>query len=176
MTASGIAATMDDSNKRFIVTMNPRLAKFVLNLWPPFLGAGVKVRRISPDWKEIDVQLRLGLTNRNYVGVHFGGSLFAMTDPFYMLMLLKNLGKDYIVWDKAGSIDYLKPGRGVVCARFRIDDELLQSVRDATAGGDKHLPALSVSVYDAEGAEVARISKTLYIRRKPPRSSRQATG
>ncbi|MOA44103.1 hypothetical protein D3C78_1663320 [compost metagenome] len=98
-----------------------------------------------------------------------------MTDPFYMLMLLKNLGKDYIVWDKAGSIDYLKPGRGVVCARFRIDDDLLQRVRDATAGGDKHLPALHVSVYDAEGAEVARINKTLYIRRKPPRSSRQAT-
>jgi hypothetical protein len=69
--------------------MNHRLAKLVLNLWPPFLGAGVKVRRISPDWKEIDVQLRLGLTNRNYVGVHFGGSLYAMTDPFYMLMLLK---------------------------------------------------------------------------------------
>ncbi len=155
--------------------MNHRLAKLVFNLWPPFLGAGVKVRRISQDWKEIDVQLRLGLTNRNYVGVHFGGSLYSMTDPFYMLMLLKNLGKDYIVWDKAGSIDYLKPGRGVVCARFRIDDDLLQSVRDATAGGDKHLPALHVSVYDAEGAEVARINKTLYIRRKPPRSSRQAT-
>ena len=155
--------------------MNHRLAKLVFNLWPPFLGAGVKVCRISPDWKEVDVQLRLGLTNRNYVGVHFGGSLYSMTDPFYMLMLLKNLGKDYIVWDKAGSIDYLKPGRGVVCARFRLDDDLLQRVRDATAGGDKHLPALSVSVYDAEGAEVARISKTLYIRRKPPRSSRQAT-
>ena len=155
--------------------MNHRLAKLVLNLWPPFLGAGVRVRRISPDWKEVDVQLRLGLTNRNYVGVHFGGSLYAMTDPFYMLMLLKNLGKDYIVWDKTGSIDYLKPGRGVVCARFRLDDDTLQRVRDATAGGDKHLPALSVSVYDAAGAEVARISKTLYIRRKPPRSSRQAT-
>jgi acyl-coenzyme A thioesterase PaaI-like protein len=155
--------------------MNHRLAKLVFNLWPPFLGAGVKVRRISPDWKEVDVQLRLGLTNRNYVGVHFGGSLYSMTDPFYMLMLLKNLGKDYIVWDKAGSIDYLKPGRGVVCARFRIDDDMLQRFRDATAGGDKHLPALHVSVYDAEGAEVARINKTLYIRRKPPRSSRQAT-
>lgn len=149
--------------------MNHRLAKVIFNLWPPFLGAGVKVRRISPDWKEVDVELKLGLSNRNYVGVHFGGSLYSMTDPFFMLMVLKNLGKDYIVWDKAGNIDYIKPGRGTVTARFRLDDAQLDSYRHATAGGDKHLPQLQVSVTDKEGCEVARIDKTLYIRRKKAR-------
>ena len=148
--------------------MHHRLAKIIFNLWPPFLGAGVKVRRIRPDWQEVDVELRLGLGNRNYVGVHFGGSLYAMTDPFFMLMTMKNLGRDYIVWDKAGSIDYIKPGRGVVSARFRLDEAQLQTFRDATANGDKHLPALSVSIVDAGGDEVARVNKTLYIRRKKP--------
>lgn len=155
--------------------MSPWFFRTMMNIWSPFRGAGIKVRHVSTDYRHVEVVLKAGRLKRNYVGTHFGGSLYAMTDPFYMLMLLKNLGKDYIVWDKAGSIDYLKPGRGVVCARFRLDDDTLQRVRDATAGGDKHLPALSVSVYDAAGAEVARISKTLYIRRKPPRSSRQAT-
>ena len=146
--------------------MNHRLAKIIFNLWPPFLGAGVKVKRISPDWHEVDVQLRLGLTNRNYVGVHFGGSLYAMTDPFFMLMVLKKLGNDYIVWDKAGSIDYIKPGRGIVTARFRLSDAQLDDYRAATADGSKHLPQLEVSVVDEKGEEVARIHKTLYIRRK----------
>ncbi|GHD75571.1 DUF4442 domain-containing protein [Vogesella fluminis] len=149
--------------------MNHRLAKFVFNLWPPFLGAGVRVRRISPDWKETDVQLRLGLTNRNYVGVHFGGSLYSMTDPFYMLMLLKNLGNDYIVWDKAGRVDYVKPGKGVVTARFRIDDTLLDRIRAATTGGGKYLPELEIDVTDSRGELVARVHKTLYIRRKKGR-------
>ena len=152
--------------------MNHRLAKLVLNLWPPFLGAGVKVRRISPDWKEIDVQLRLGLTNRNYVGVHFGGSLYAMTDPFYMLMLLKNLGKDYIVWDKAASIDFISPGKGPVYAEFSIDEALLDEVRRQTEGGEKYLPHLKVQIHDGSGTLVARVDKTLYVRRKPP--ARQA--
>ncbi|SCK06364.1 DUF4442 domain-containing protein [Vogesella sp. LIG4] len=148
--------------------MHHRLAKFVFNLWPPFLGAGIRVGRIAPDWRQVDVRLRLGLTNRNYVGVHYGGSLYSMTDPFFMLMTLKNLGRDYIVWDKAGSIDYIKPGRGTVSARFRLDEAWLQAARAATADGSKHLPQLTVDITDRQGELVARVHKTLYIRRKQP--------
>lgn len=149
--------------------MNHRLAKTVFNLWPPFWGAGIRVSRIAPNWKQVEVRLRLGLSNRNYVGVHFGGSLYAMTDPFYMLMTLKNLGNDYIVWDKAGRVDYIKPGKGVVTARFQLHDAWLDEVRAATAGGDKYLPELEVDVVDSQGDVVARVHKTLYIRRKKGR-------
>lgn len=149
--------------------MHHRLAKVVFNLWPPFLGAGIRVGRIAPDWRQVEVKLRLGLTNRNYVGVHYGGSLYSMTDPFFMLMTLKNLGKDYIVWDKAGSIDYIKPGRGTVTAHFHLEDDWLQAVREATANGSKHLPELAVDITNQHGELVARVHKTLYIRRKPGR-------
>lgn len=150
--------------------MNHRLAKLVFNLWPPFRGAGIKVKSISPDWRRVEVQLKLGMLNRNYVGVHFGGSLYAMTDPFFMLMTLKNLGKDYIVWDKAGDIDYIKPGKGIVNAVFRLDDAFLAEARTWTADGNKFLPTLQVEVTDQQGEVVSRINKTLYIRRKQTRA------
>ena len=144
-----------------------RTLKRLINLWPPFLGAGIRVLHISDDFRQAEVMLKLGLSNRNYVGVHFGGSLYAMTDPFYMLLLMRCLGKDYVVWDKAGHIEYVQPGRGRVYARFAIDDATLAAVRAATAAGDKHLPELAVDVVDEQGAVVARVRKTLYVRRKP---------
>ncbi|MCW3481107.1 DUF4442 domain-containing protein [Neisseriaceae bacterium JH1-16] len=147
----------------------PRLARLLINLWPPFLGAGIRVRAISADWRDVTVAMKLRLGNRNYVGVHFGGSLYSMTDPFFMLMLIQTLGRDYIVWDKSGSIDYLKPGRGTVSARFMVDEAMLATIREMTATGDKYLPQLQVDVVDEQGEVVARVHKTLYIRRKQKR-------
>ncbi|MDN0077258.1 DUF4442 domain-containing protein [Crenobacter sp. SG2303] len=149
--------------------LTPRLARLLINLWPPFLGAGIRVRAISSDWRDITVALKLRLGNRNYVGVHFGGSLYSMTDPFFMLMLMQNLGRDYIVWDKNGSIDYLKPGRGTVSARFTLDEATLAAIRANTANGDKYLPQLQVAVVDEQGEVVARVHKTLYVRKKQKR-------
>src|SRR5208282_1249110 len=94
-----------------------------LNLYPPLRGAGIRVTRASADWREIDVEMKLRWWNRNAVGTHYGGSLYSMTDPFFMLMLIQNLGKDYIVWDKAASIRFKKPGRGTVFANFRLSEE-----------------------------------------------------
>lgn len=148
---------------------SPRLLKTLINLWPPFLGAGIKVCHIAKDWKQIDVRLRLGLTNRNYVGVHFGGSLYSMTDPFFMLMLIQSLGSDYVVWDKAGSIEYHKPGKGVVSACFTLDEAQLQDIRQRTANGEKYLPELTVAIRDQAGDLVATVNKTLYVRRKKGR-------
>ena len=72
-----------------------------LNLYPPYWGTGIFVKKISPDFREIIVQMKMTWYNRNYVNTHFGGSLYSMTDPFFMLMLMQILGKEYIVWDKA---------------------------------------------------------------------------
>ncbi|MBW8851915.1 MAG: DUF4442 domain-containing protein [Xanthomonadales bacterium] len=145
---------------------SPRTLRRILNLWPPYLFAGVRVRAIGEDWRSAEVELRAHWWNRNYVGTHFGGSLFSMTDPFWMLLALRALGRDYIVWDKAGEIVFRKPGRGTVHARFVLDDAVLDEIRAATAGGEKYLRWFDTDVVDADGEVVARTRKQLYIRRK----------
>src|SRR3954469_19942809 len=102
--------------------MSPRLLRWGMNLWPPFRGARIRVRHIADDWSEALVELRLGLLNRNYVGTHFGGSLFAMTDPFFALLLIHRLGPRYLIWDQAASIEFVAPGRGPVRARFVLPE------------------------------------------------------
>ncbi len=140
-----------------------------MNLWPPFLFAGIHIREISADWRRVHVELRMRPWNRNYVGTHFGGSLFAMTDPFRMIPVLQCLGPDYIVWDKAGAIEFIKPGRGTVHAIFELDDVVLDELRAATATGQKVLRWFDADVVDAQGDVVARTRKRLYVRRKPGR-------
>ena len=147
-----------------------------LNLWPPFRGAGIRVTRVTRDYREIDVRLRLGLLNRNYFGTQFGGSLYAMTDPFHALMMFHNLGRDYVVWDKSAVIRYVKPGRGDVYARFRLDPQAVERARTVTAGGDKHEPTFSVDIVDAGGETVAVVDKTLHIRRVVPTAPGAAGG
>jgi len=114
-----------------------RYIGILLNLWPPFLGAGIRVKRFQPDWKAIEVEMKLRRWNSNYVGTHYGGSLYSMADPFYMLMLIENLGSDYIVWDKSATIRFKKPGRGKVTAAFRLSDEQLEQIREALKRAEK---------------------------------------
>lgn len=147
--------------------MKASLFRLGINLWPPFLFTGIHVTDISTDYRYVRVELRQRPWNVNYVRTHFGGSLFAMTDPFWMLCLLQNMGSRYFVWDKAGSIDFLKPGRGVVWTEFRLDDATLAEVRAATANGDKYLHWFQNDVFDASGEVVARVRKQVYVRLKP---------
>ncbi|WP_461962483.1 DUF4442 domain-containing protein [Halomonas denitrificans] len=137
-----------------------------MSLWPPFLGAGIRVREISEDWRYVRVELLSGRLNRNYVGTHFGGSLFAMTDPFLMLMYLEALGSECVVWDHSAAIRFVKPGRGTVAAEFRLAESDLDDVRRAVAGGDRYLKEHEVQVFDAEGECVATVRRTLYFRLK----------
>ena len=101
--------------------MKPALFRRLMNLWPPFFFNNIAVTEITSDWSRVSVRLRLRSWNRNYIGTHFGGNLFAMTDPFCVLMLLHRLGSDYVVWDKAANIEFIAPGRGDVYATFNID-------------------------------------------------------
>ncbi len=141
--------------------------RMLMNLWPPFIGAGIHVERLSPDYTEAVVRMRLGLLNRNYMGTHFGGSLYAMTDPFFALLIMHQLGRSYVVWDKASSIDYKLPGRGTVRATFRVTPDQIETIRQATAGGDKFEPVFTVDVINRQGEVVATVEKTVYVRRKP---------
>lgn len=146
--------------------MNVHLLRHGMNLWPPFLAAGIHVSELDPGYRHARVELRMRPWNRNYVGTHFGGSLFAMTDPFWMLLAMNALGRDYLVWDRAATIDFLKPGRGTVQARFVLDDAVLDQLRGEAAGGDKVLHWFDTDVTDASGETVARVRKQIYVRLK----------
>jgi acyl-coenzyme A thioesterase PaaI-like protein len=147
--------------------MSPRLLRWGMNLWPPFRGAGIRVRHIADDWSEARVELRAGRLKRNFVGTHYGGSLFSMTDPFYALMLIHRLGERYLVWDQAASIDFVAPGRGTVTALFSLSEDKVQEIRGQASAGQKVLPQFEVEVKDEGGVLVARVRKTLYVRLKP---------
>ena len=149
-------------------TKGPAHLRRWINLWPPFLGMGIRITHIAPDMKAVDVGMKLRWWNANYVGTHFGGSLFAMTDPFYMLMLMANLGRDYIVWDKAVSIRYRKPGKGTVRAEFRLTDAQLDDIREKLKSLPKYEPSFKVEVKDVHGNVIAEVEKLLYVRKKEP--------
>lgn len=146
--------------------MSPNLFRHLINLYPPFWGTGINVRSISNDYRHIVVKMKNRFYNRNYVGTHFGGSLYSMVDPFYMLMLLNILGKDYLVWDKAAQIEFVKPGKGVMTAEFNLDQATIDAIKIKTQNGDKYLPELPVYIMDQTNEVVAKVMKTLYVRRK----------
>ena len=148
-----------------------RHMRMLINLWPPFLGAGIRVRRLSSDWTEIDVEMKLRWWNRNYVGTHYGGSLYSMADPFFMVMLIENLGKDYIVWDKSASVRFKKPGRGTVSASFRLSEEQIREIRQALTSQQKIERVFAVEVKDESGSVIAEVEKLLHIRRKDQTAS-----
>ncbi|MEK2689699.1 DUF4442 domain-containing protein [Bdellovibrio sp. GT3] len=142
------------------------VVKELISIWPPYLGAGIRIMEISKDYRYIKVCLKQTWYNRNYVGTQFGGSLYAMTDPFYMLMLINNLGQDYYVWDKGATIDFVSPGKSQVTVEFRIDDEIINRVLKETASGEKYIFDLPVQVVDIKGEVVATVLKKLYVRKK----------
>jgi hypothetical protein len=146
--------------------MNAKYLKLLINLYPPYWGTGITVRSISPDYRKICVQMKMRWYNRNYVKTHFGGSLYAMTDPFFMIMLIHVLGKEFVVWDKAAHVDFIKPSQGTVTARFLIIEEQIEKIINNTSGGQKYFPEFSVSIENEAGEKVAQVVKTLYIRNK----------
>lgn len=146
----------------------------LMNLWPPFLFAGIHVMEISEDFRRVRVQLRLRWYNRNWVGTHFGGSLFAMTDPWWVLMVMRNIGNGHLIWDKAGEIEFVKPGRGIVSGEFVLDPSVLDEIRIATETGQKYLRWFDMEIRDSEGDLVARVRKQLYARRKRDKTAAPA--
>ncbi len=151
----------DVSRDRILQTLKLK----AINLYPPFLGAGIRVRR-SPNGLGFAVRMRLGPLNRNYVGTHFGGSLYSMCDPFFMLILIHALGPGYVVWDKAATIRFLRPGRGTVRASFHIPEDRIELVRREADAAGKAEAVFTVRVLGEDGEAVAEVDKTLYVRRR----------
>jgi len=137
-----------------------------IKFWPPMLGAGIRIKEISDDYRHLVVSMKLRRYNRNYVGTHYGGSLFSMTDPFYMLMLLNILGPKYYVWDKTSKIDYVAPGKTEVFAKFQLSEDQIRDIVKRSSDGAPLYVDFKVDILDTNGDVVAKVDKTLYIRKK----------
>jgi acyl-coenzyme A thioesterase PaaI-like protein len=141
--------------------------RLAANMWPPLLFAGVRVEHIAADFRHVRVRLAKSPLTANYFGTQFGGSIFAMTDPFWMVMLARNLGPGYTVWDQRAEIEFVKPGRTVLTTEFTLTASVLDEIRAATTGGEKELRWFGNDILDRDGALVARTRKQVYVRRKP---------
>jgi acyl-coenzyme A thioesterase PaaI-like protein len=148
--------------------LGPRAFRWMMNLWPCYRGTGGRVTYVAPDWKEIRIRLPLNLRTRNYVGTIYGGSLYGAVDPLYMLMLIRLLGPDYIVWDKAASIRFLKPGRTTLFASFRVEDAELTVIRSLLKTERKLDRTYIIALVDAQGTIHAEVEKVIQIRRNHP--------
>jgi hypothetical protein len=149
-------------------SLKSKFIRWGFNLFPAYCSTGARITYISRDFREVAVRLPLSWQTRNIVGTMFGGSMYAAVDPVYMLMLIKNLGPDYIVWDRSACIDFKKPGRTALFARFLIDGAELDSIR----GELEHLRHVDrvyhVDLVDEKGTVHASIEKVLYVRKKTP--------
>jgi acyl-coenzyme A thioesterase PaaI-like protein len=146
------------------MNLRQRFLERFINLYPPLIGAGIRSRSI--DERTIEVEMKMTAFNRNIVNVHFGGSLYAMCDPWFMLILMRLLGLDYIVWDKAATIQFKKPGRGKVKARFHIPHEQVEQIRSDVERSGKIEPTFFVDVLDEQEQVIAHVEKLLYVRKK----------
>ncbi|MFT6261473.1 MAG: acyl-coenzyme A thioesterase PaaI-like protein [Bermanella sp.] len=144
----------------------PRFLRHLMNWYGPYRGAGVKIRHLADDFSSATVEMPLRWYNRNYVGVHFGGSLYSMVDPFHMLLIMNQLGSNYVVWDKQATIEFISPGTGTVTAHFEIGKEVIQDILDNTKNNEKYLPVFTVEVLGEDGKLVARAKKTIHVRKK----------
>ena len=137
-----------------------------VNLYPPYLGMGVRVRSYSEDFTRFEVELRARWYNRNLFGTHFGGSLYSMSDPFFVFIVTANFGRDYIVWDKSACIDFLKPGKGTIVGVFEIKSSRLDEIREEVDRLGKNTYHFEADLVDESGQAVARVRKEIYVRRR----------
>lgn len=154
-----------DPLKRGIGSSARRMRR-LMNLWPPLLFAGIRILEWDADFRRVKVRLGYYRLNTNYFHTQYGGSLFSMTDPFWSIMLLHALGRDYTVWDQRGEIEFVAPGRTAVTTEMTLSPEAVDEVRAAAASGDKVLRWFESEVVDRDGNVVARVRKQVYVRRK----------
>lgn len=136
------------------------------NFWPPFFFSGIKLIKRTKDYRHVIVKLKLRFWNANYVGTQYGGSMFSMADPIYMVMLIQNLGPEYVVWDKAATIRYLKPGRTDLTAEFNLSDDDLALITSTLQLQDKMEWNRKVQIKDKNGEIVAEVDKILSIKKR----------
>lgn len=148
---------------------SPKTMQRFMSVWPPYLGAGIRVELVEEDGSRVVTSHTPRLLTKNIVSTAFGGTIQSMTDPFFMYMSMVRLGGAYNVWDVEATVAFRKPGRGRIVADMRTDDATFDLIRQKTADGQKYLHWFEVDVTDGEGDVVATVRRCVYVRRKPNR-------
>lgn len=138
----------------------------LINWYPPYLFSGIRVSDVNEDVTKITVQLRLTWYNKNLFGSHFGGSLYAMCDPFYVFIAVVNFGDQYIIWDKSSKINFKKPGYGIVSAIFEINQNTLETMKKDVEREGKKTFSFNTQIKNEQCEVVAEVEKEIYIRKK----------
>lgn len=146
-------------------SLRTRLERHAFNLFPAYFGTGGRVTYIAADWREVRVEIPRSLRTRNYVGTIFGGSMYGAVDPFFMLMLIRNLGPGYVVWDKSAAIRFRRPGRSTLRATFALPADELDWIRAALETERSVDRTYTIEIVDADGTVCATVEKTEYVRR-----------
>lgn len=153
--------------KKYSQTFPVGVIRFLGNLYVPFLGAGIKIENIAKDYHYIRVSMPLKWFNKNYVGTHFGGSIFAMVDPWYMMMLINILGKDFLVWDKGADIQFIKPGTTKIIAEFQINEKEIKNIKQEIEKEGRYLFKKEIVILDTNQNIVSKVRKSISIKKKP---------
>ncbi|WP_201608741.1 MULTISPECIES: DUF4442 domain-containing protein [Psychrobacter] len=164
------------AKKNIMPLLAPHLLKLRINTYAPYIGAGIKIDHISLDQGLCVVSMGLNALNKNIVGTQFGGSLYSMVDPFYMLMLMHQLGSSYVVWDKSSHIDFVAPGNSKVITRMKIPSTELITIQELAKDGDAVFREYQADIFDDQQKLIATVTKTIYIRlRKHSKSKNQSS-
>ncbi|WP_025651499.1 MULTISPECIES: DUF4442 domain-containing protein [Psychrobacter] len=164
------------AKKNIMPLLAPHLLKLRINTYAPYVGAGIKIEHINLDQGLCVVSMGLNALNKNIVGTQFGGSLYSMVDPFYMLMLMHQLGSSYVVWDKSSHIDFVAPGNSKVITRMKIPSTELITIQELAKDGDAVFRDYQADIFDDQQKLIATVTKTIYIRlRKHSKSKNQSS-
>ena len=165
-----------NAKKNIMPLLAPHLLKLRINTYAPYVGAGIKIEHINLDQGLCVVSMGLNALNKNIVGTQFGGSLYSMVDPFYMLMLMHQLGSSYVVWDKSSHIDFVAPGNSKVITRMKIPSTELITIQELAKDGDAVFREYQADIFDDQQKLIATVTKTIYIRlRKHSKSKNQSS-
>lgn len=143
-----------------------RLARWKFNLFPAYRGTGGRVSYIRHDWSVVRIAIPLSWRTRNYVGTIYGGSLYGAVDPIYMLMLMRSLGPEYLVWDKAATIRFRRPGRSRLTATFELDPGVVADIREELTRVAKLDRMFTVELVDQAGVVHTVVEKTIHVSRR----------
>ena len=164
------------AKKNIMPLLTPHLIKLRINTYAPYVGAGIKIDHINLDQGLCVVSMGLNSLNKNIVGTQFGGSLYSMVDPFYMLMLMHQLGSSYVVWDKSSHIEFIAPGTSKVTTRMKIPNSEIITIQELAKDGDAFFREYEVNIVDDQEKVIATVTKTIYIRlRKYSKSKDQSS-
>jgi hypothetical protein len=157
-------------------SMTTRFIRWGFNFFPAYRGTGARIAYIASDWREVHVKVPLNWRTRNYVGTIYGGSMYGAVDPIYMIMLIKILGPEYVVWDKAATIRFKRPGKSTLYAKFILSGEEISAIKAAAAESPSIERNYFVELVDAKGTLHASVDKTIYIRKKSGRENNESRG